>query len=150
MVKVYSRFKLGPRIQVVFPDGEGRTKQSMKDECDINQILKKYIKTGTIEHGNQHAGDYGYASGLDFTTAMNVVAKGESMFAELPAAVRNRFNNDAAYFLDFVQDSSNLDEMRDLGLAEPRAPEAGSPPLGAEEPPAGVSAPVAPSEPPMG
>ena len=29
---------------------DGRTKQSFKDQCDINKILKKAMRTGSIAH----------------------------------------------------------------------------------------------------
>ena len=40
----------------------GRTRQSMRDECDINAIMRKYIKTGAIDHVNKYSGEYGFAT----------------------------------------------------------------------------------------
>lgn len=133
---IRSAANLPERVQLV-EMGAMRTKQSMKDESDINMIMKKFIKTGVIDHSAKFGAEYGYATGLDFTTSMNIIAKGSSMFAELPAEVRARFNGDPAYFLDFVQDPANGDEMRKLGLREPEAPGAGLPASEAPEPPEG-------------
>ena len=33
---------------------DGRTKQSFRDETDINQIMKRAQVTGTISHLNKH------------------------------------------------------------------------------------------------
>lgn len=143
---LFSRFSLGPRVQVVFDESEGRTKQAMRDECDINMIMKKFIKTGAVEHGNKFAGDYGYASSVSFHDAMNLISKGESMFSELPAAIRIRFNNDVPSFLDFVQDPANAEEMVSLGLSEPGESEASIDAPTRQEPPAGVKEPEATSE----
>jgi len=93
------------------------TKQSFTKECDINNILKKYQKTGAIDHVNKHEASYGYASSDDFTASMAIVAKGETMFNDLPSSIRNKFENDPAQFLDFVQDEKNIKEMQELGLA---------------------------------
>lgn len=97
----------------------GRTKQSMRDECDINKILARYQKTGVVQHVAKHQGEYGFATSADFHESMEVVLKAQTMFDELPAKVRLKFHNSPAEFLEFVQDSKNLEEMRKLGLAKP-------------------------------
>ena len=103
------------RVQITFPP-KGRTKQSFKDECDINKILAKYQKTGAIAHVNKHGAEYGFATSLDFTGAMLLIKQAQNMFDGLPSSIRNRFANDPAQFLDFVQDANNEKEMRTLGL----------------------------------
>jgi len=97
--------------------GVSLTKQSFTRECDINNIMAKYQKTGTIDHVNKHQGSYGYATSDDFQTALETVARGRRMFEELPSSIRTKFENDPAKFLDFVQDKNNLKEMQELGLA---------------------------------
>lgn len=115
-MKFHSRFNLGPRVSL--DCGKvSRTKQSFRDECDINRIMAKFIKTGSIDHLRKHGGSYGDATSVDFHEAMNVITSAEQMFGELPSAIRVRFNDDPAEFLDFVGDDANLEEMRDLGLA---------------------------------
>jgi len=103
------------RVEIV---GESLAKQSMRDECDINQIMAKYQKTGAVSHLNKHGADYGFASGEDFSESMRVITAAQGMFDDLPSSVRTRFGNDPALFLDFVQDEENVDEMVKLGLAE--------------------------------
>lgn len=115
---MYSRMDLGPRVQLEFEEGSSRTKQSQTDECDINKIMAKYLRTGAIAHGNKFAGDYGYASSVSFHEAMNCISKGESMFSELPSDLRTRFSNDVGEFLDFVQNPENSKEMISLGLTK--------------------------------
>ncbi len=150
-MELRSRFNLGPRVQTVFVD-DGRTKQAMQDECNINKIMEKFVRTGAVEHSNRHAGSYGFATSESFHDSMNIVAKGESMFNELPAAIRSRFNNDVGLFLDFVQSPDNIGEMVDLGLSPPEADLADSSASSAPEPPAGDLPPVAASDepPPVG
>lgn len=98
-------------------DGAGRTKQSMKEECDINTIMARYVRTGTVAHVAKYGGSYGFASAQSFQDAINVVKKAEQMFSELPAKVRARFRNQPAEFLAFVQDEKNTAEAVELGLA---------------------------------
>ena len=101
---------------------KGRTKQSFAKECDINNIIAKYQRTGAIEHFSRHAPRYGDVSPQTFHQAMNIVTESTSMFEELPANIRARFDNDPAEFLGFVQDPANQEEMVELGLVE-SAPE---------------------------
>jgi len=115
-MEIFSSVKLGPRVQVRFK-GNGRTKQAMRDECDINKIMARYIKTGLIDHLGKHGEEYGFASSVSFHEAMNVVTKAEQMFEDLPADTRKRFEGDPGKFLDFVQDPENQEEMIALGLA---------------------------------
>ena len=113
----------GPKIKVRLTcTGPGKAKQSFQAECDINNIMAKYQKTGLLDHINKHGESYGFASSLDFTQANQVIAKANSMFEELPSATRNRFDNDPAKFLDFVQNPDNLEEMQSLGLANTPVP----------------------------
>lgn len=104
--------------------GPSMTKQSMKDECDINNILKGYMRNGIIEHVKTVQGRYGdFASAPEYHDAMNIVVEAQNMFATLPAKIRNRFENDPAAFLDYAQDPSNEAEMRELGLLATEYPE---------------------------
>ncbi len=114
-MEVRSVFNRGPRVQIEFAK-KGRTKQSMKDECDINLIMAKYQKTGAIAHLNRHGADYGFATSEDFASAMRTVTVAQDMFDHLPSSIRNRFANNPAAFLDFVQDADNRQEAIELGL----------------------------------
>lgn len=101
------------------PDtGPSLAKQSSKDECDINFIMKRYAKTGILEHLNEHQGDYGdFSDAKDFTESQKIVLEASEMFDTIPASIRKQFENSPAKFLDFVQDSENQEAMIDLGLA---------------------------------
>lgn len=103
------------RVQLTFPE-TGRTHQEHKDECDINKIMSKYQKQGATNHVTNHEANYGFADSATFTEAMQTVANGERMFAELPSSLRNKFHHSPAEFLAFVQDESNTGEMAELGL----------------------------------
>ena len=96
--------------------GETVTKQSFKDDCDINLIMAKYVKTGVIDNVRDNPPEYGFASSDDFRQSMEIVSKANSMFENMPSKIRNKFENDPAKFLDFVQDEKNLPEMQEMGL----------------------------------
>lgn len=124
-----SAYDRRPRAGMVFGE-KGRTKQAMKAECDINLIVASYKRTGTVAHMRRTVADYGFAPAVTLQEALDSLHVAESLFMELPAKVRKRFNNDAGSFLAFVQDPANLDEMVELGIAErkaPAEPDAGQP-----------------------
>jgi len=102
--------------------GESLTSQAHKDECDINRIMLKWAKTGTIEHRNTFQGEYGDFTGSpgDYHEAMTQVVEANEMFESLPSQIRRRFGNDPGAFLDFVQDENNHDQLIDMGLATKR------------------------------
>ena len=102
--------------------GKGRTKQSFKDSTDINKILRKAQRTGTISHLAKHGAVYGDFSDVpDLLTAMNRVNRGREIFEELPSELRREFNGDMFQFFEYVNNPQNVDKLADLlpGLAEP-------------------------------
>lgn len=104
--------------------GESRTKQSFKDECDINKILARFQRTGAVAHFSKFSPQYGEVPSVDFHEALLLAKKGIEMFEALPSSLRKRFENSPEAFLAFVQDSKNADEMVSLGLiAKPPAAE---------------------------
>lgn len=103
---------------VIVCEEETRTKQSFKDECDINNILSKYAKTGIVNHINQSEGQYGdFSSEQDYQKALNIVIEAQNTFASLPAEVRDKFANDPAQFLKFTEKEENIEELVKMGLA---------------------------------
>lgn len=122
-----------------------RVKQSFRDECDINNILKTYKKSGIIQHVSAHAARFeNLPDNIEFQEALEITRKAQVGFAALPSKVRTRFENDPAQFLAFMSNPDSLDEMRDLGLARPKtappAPEiAPLPPQPEAAPPAATA-----------
>jgi len=98
--------------------GESRTKQSFKEECNINNIMKRYEKTGVVNHLAETQGNYGsYIDAPSYHAAMSQICRANEMFGLLPSKVRYRFDNDPARFLAFVHDPENAAELVEMGLA---------------------------------
>lgn len=132
--------------------GVSLAKQSMRAECDINNIMAAYVKTGLLPHVNKYQGNYtDLPSSVDFHEALNQAIAAKEAFDTLPADIRTQFHNDPEEFLAFVEDPENIDEMIDLGLAKPQpvspdpetAPQPPTPPEVAATPPAAPAAPAA-------
>lgn len=99
--------------------GPGRTKQSFRDECDINTIMARYQATGELPNLNQLAPQYLDATGYDYQEHQNFIAGANSMFHELPSGIRARFSNNPAEFLDFCSQEKNRPELAEMGLLRP-------------------------------
>ncbi len=100
---------------------DGRTKQSFRDETDINKILQRAQKTGTISHMAKHEGKYADFSGFDFFESTIMLTKGREIFDDLPSELRNEFSNSPADFFNYVNDPANKDRLGTLlpALAAP-------------------------------
>lgn len=97
------------------------TQQQYKEECDVNHIMKKYITTGEIHHINRKQGVYADMSEIsDYQGMLDTVLDAQSKFQTLPADVREKFKNDPAKLIEFIQDPKNYDEGVKLGLFEPK------------------------------
>lgn len=107
------------RVDVVTVlDPVSMTKQSFADECNINNIMKRYERDGILQHLNKYEGNYGdFTAAVGYHEAMGIVAKADQMFMELPAHIRARFGNDAGAFVAFATDEKNLPALVEMGLA---------------------------------
>lgn len=83
---------------------DGRTKQSYKEQCDINKILKKAQVKGGLAHVQKYPEPtYGeFNQEFDLLTAREQISKANQIFGELPAEVRREFDNDALKFVQYA------------------------------------------------
>lgn len=119
-----------PRARATLSCGPGLTKQSFKDECDVNFIMDKWKRTGIIpaESVGKMRPSYGdFTNPNDYMEACNRVLDANEAFASLPAFLRDRFANEPANLIAFLADSNNQDEAIKLGLAQAPIPEGEKP-----------------------
>lgn len=99
------------------------TQQHFKDECNINNIMAKYLQTGILVdplqqcNGQPQFGDY--TAIPDYQEAQQVMIDASNLFDSLPALLRKRFHNSPGELLEFLDDRDNLDEAVKLGLVAP-------------------------------
>lgn len=123
-----------PRARPALVFEESRTKQSFRDQVNINKIIAKYQRTGMIEHVNSQAPIYGDASIVDsYQRSLEVVAQAEAAFAALPAEIRSKFENDPVKLMEFLADDANREEAIKLGLRRKPPPEAQEPEKGSDD-----------------
>lgn len=114
------RFPSGVRtvVDLYFdPDVEPTlTQVHMQEETDINSIVAKFIKTGVLPQFRP--GQYGdFSEPVDLHSALNTIREADNAFAQVPADIRRRFNDDPANFFNFVNDPKNVDDLISMGLA---------------------------------
>lgn len=95
---------------------ESVVQQQFADECDINTIVKRFGLTGELPNGIAMPVSGDFTGVTDFQSAMNLIRKSQEAFFELPAEVRERFSNDPARLMQFLEDPSNRDEAIKLGI----------------------------------
>lgn len=93
--------------------------QQFKDQSDLNVLFAKYLETGEMPQ-IQETLTYGNFEGVfDFQSAMNAVRAAQETFDQLPARIKNRFDNDPQKLLQFMNDDENREEAIFLKLIEP-------------------------------
>lgn len=99
------------KIQRVISENRGPDlcEQHHEDACNIHTILDRFQRTGTIEHMNRNAGQYGYATSEDLLGAHILMEKAKAHFESLPATVRDQFDGIGHF----------LDEMNNMDLSDP-------------------------------
>lgn len=93
--------------------------QSFKEETDVNEIVRKYLKTGQVTHLSSKIGRYMDVSEIpDLQTALTTVQNANAAFAELPATMRKEFDNDPVQLLEFLKNPANKAKAIELGLID--------------------------------
>lgn len=120
-MRIYSAYDTPPDVVMDCAsrgeEGRSLTRQSMKAESDINNILARYAKTGLLTHVSERSPLYLDVSEVsDYREALEQVRVTSLFFGKLPASIRTHFKNDAASFLDFMTNEDNRAEAIALGL----------------------------------
>lgn len=110
-----------------------RTDPSFAQELDINNIVKRYVKTGVLgDPARAAAQRYGDFSQIpSFHEMMNRISAANEVFAALPSRVRESFDNDPGRFITASSTPEGAELMVKLGLATKREPK---PPVEAPKP----------------
>lgn len=108
------------KVVVDCSEDEILTEQSHKDEVNINNIVKRHgvdliAKTAALQTAEYQMDDI---TGNDFQEAMLKVTKAQQTFESMPSALRKKFDNNPAQFMDFVQNPDNQDSLVEMGLAQ--------------------------------
>lgn len=130
--RIYTQFD-PPPDQGVSNDEPSKTRQEFLEESDINHIISQYETSGILPETNGAVPQYADLTDpifSDFQRAQNIIIDANEAFEALPARTRERFLNDPARLIAFVQDPKNQLEAAELGLLREgwKPPETPKPP----------------------
>lgn len=117
--KVYGYFDDVPDKERLHTGSESRVQQHHAEACDMKQILNNFMRTGEVPLSSNKMQFIDATEATSYDESLQIVLDAQDTFAELPSKVRKKFNNDPRELLLFMDDPSNLEEARELGLAEP-------------------------------
>lgn len=116
-----------------FHDDPGLTEQSHKDDCDLNNIIARYVRSGVpITINEKEFVDL--TQMVDYQTAFNTVKTAQDLFMSLSADIRKTFEHSPAKLLAAIQDPSKKDMLIELGILEAPRVQTGVPSKGEDKP----------------
>ena len=114
-MKLRSRYNQGPSMKgLSFKGTKSRTKQSFKDEADINVLMRKYQTSELTGLRKPMFGDF--TEMPDYREMQNRITVANEEFLHLDSDVRAMFDNDPANLLEWLSDPENKDEAIELGI----------------------------------
>lgn len=91
------------------------TQQHMKDECDINVLMERFVVRGEIPQLPEPPIQGDFTNIMTMQEALNLQIQARESFMGLDAKIRARFDHDPAKFVDFASDPANSEQMRQWG-----------------------------------
>jgi len=97
------------------------TDQSFKKSCDINNIVKSFMKTGMLPPSRKegHYGDFSEVPTLE--ASFNAAQLAQEAFYDLPSDIRKLMDNDASKLELWLSDENNHEMAYQHGLLEKKA-----------------------------
>jgi hypothetical protein len=96
------------------PSGESMTVQSMSEDADLNVLMKRYGITGKFPE-NPRIPQYGdFTHVTDFRGAIEAARDAMDKFMEFPAELRQRFDNNPQFMLDYMQAGGSAEGLKEL------------------------------------
>jgi len=95
-----------------------RTQKQHKDQVNVNNIMKKFKKTGSITHlRNAKEGVYADLTQItDYAESLMQIKKADEAFLSIPSEIRNKFQNNPANLISYLKDPKNTEEAIKHGL----------------------------------
>lgn len=108
------------RVFLLCPD-DGLTQQHFKWECDVNEIVRRYVQTGDPSLLEGSTPVYADVSELpsDLVSAYDAIGQAEDAFMRLPSEVRKSLGNDPARLVQWLSNPENKDVAVKFGLMNP-------------------------------
>ena len=121
-MKIRSLYDLGKRQSALsFDPDTSMTDQDFVEESSIQNIISRYMKTGSLGKTLENPVYGDFTSGHDYRTLIDTIREVDSDFAQLPSDIRAEFGNDASNMVDFITNPENAQKAVEMGLLPPDA-----------------------------
>ena len=115
-MKIYSRYKPGPKDSITFTD-ESLTHQEFYEDTKTENIINKYVRIGANPYFPAAVGQFLDTTTIsDFQTNMERFRAVSEYFESLPSDIRLQFRNDPKFFAQFASNPENKNALEELGL----------------------------------
>lgn len=121
-MKFFTRYNPPGDEGISFENEKSMTVQSEADACDINLIMERFNRTGTLPVKYEQP-IFGDARIPDFQTAKQLLIDAENQFYALPAKTREHFHNSVEIFNKVLEkqlkegiDDKTAKEYFDMGI----------------------------------
>lgn len=113
------------RSSLKFHDDNGEllekclVEQHHTDDTLVQNILKKYDQTGIWYHTNQMRATYQDNTIFnEYQDMFDKIKAADEHFANIPAEIRAKFDNDTGKYLEFVNNDDNIEAMYEMGILQ--------------------------------
>ena len=116
-------YELQPSVGLSF-NLPSKTQQQFKDECDLEQLLKRHNIYDLIGLANSGGREPLYADVSevpDFAESQNHLRRATEYFEGLPSDIRSKFNNSLSEFLTVLNSGNAVKELQELGILKKEA-----------------------------
>jgi len=94
-----------------------KTDQSFKEDCDVNIIMDRFMKTGQISHLAKKQASYQDVSEIpNLLDAHISIKEAKEAFMALPARIRKKLHNDPLNLEEYLLNEENHEEAAHYGL----------------------------------
>lgn len=109
---------INPRKRIQLNASEPKiTDQSGKKQCDINNIMAQYAKTGMFTHLSKSVSQYiDNTLVIPLEDAHQIMSDAKDLFNQLPAQIRKLMDNNPQNLNTFISDPNNQDILIKHGL----------------------------------
>jgi len=107
------------RVSISFKNSPSRTKSEFAEECNINNIVNRGLKSGILPSGTRKPLFDDYSEVNDYVQIQRTIVEAEQNFMQLDAETRQFFSNNVANLLDFIDDPANAEKAAEMGLIAP-------------------------------
>nr|WAE43540.1 MAG: internal scaffolding protein [Microviridae sp.] len=121
MVKIFTEWDQNSPRPVIHCDpsipGEAMCQQHFADALDINNIMAKYEKFGSLPGEMEKIAEFADVSDIPtLQKSQDILIRAQEAWDRIPAELRVRFNNSPLTMMTWLADSKNTEEAQKLGL----------------------------------